>query len=75
MVDYCSVTALLNMLLNLKFYLLTRCLMTHCGFILYMYRYIVSPALINMKLNWKFYLLTQCLMTHCGFIWYMYRYY
>ena len=28
-----SVTALINTLLNLKFYLLTRCLMTHCGFI------------------------------------------
>ena len=69
-----NVTALINTLLNLKFYLLTRCLMTHCGFISYMYRYIVSPALINMLLNLKFYLLTRCLMTHCGFISYMYRY-
>ena len=69
-----SVTALINTLLNLKFYLLTRCLMTHCGFISYMYRYIVSPALNKTLLNLKFYLLTRCLMTHCGFISYMYRY-
>ena len=63
-----NVTALINTLLNLKFYLLTRCLMTHCGFISYMYRYIVSPALINTLLNLKFYLLTRCLMIHWFYI-------
>ena len=34
--------ALINTLLNLKFYLLTRCLMTHCGFISYVQVYVVE---------------------------------